>query len=102
MKHCRAVDNVGNFRFPATVYCGFASNSSAKRFCLTKKNQLSTFLVRGTIAMSPIAAEMMRSNLSPEEASVSAIIAQYLIENSQIFKELTEIRAEVFQNKIRH
>ena len=52
--------------------------------------------------MSPIAAEMMRSNLSPEEASVSAIIAQYLIENSQIFKELTEIRAEVFQNKVRH
>jgi hypothetical protein len=52
--------------------------------------------------MNPIVAEMMRSNLSPEEASVSAIIAQYLIENSQAFKELTEIRAEVCQNKIGH
>jgi hypothetical protein len=50
--------------------------------------------------MSPIVAEMMRSNLSPDEASVSAIIAQYLIENSQTFKELTEIRAEVRQKKI--
>jgi hypothetical protein len=42
---------------------------------------------------------MMRSTLPPEETTVSAIIAQYLAENSQIFKELTDLRLKVFRSK---
>ncbi|KAH7381135.1 hypothetical protein DE146DRAFT_728734 [Phaeosphaeria sp. MPI-PUGE-AT-0046c] len=36
----------------------------------------------------------MNSTLPLEETSVSAIIAQYLTENSQVFKELTDLRVE--------
>jgi hypothetical protein len=42
--------------------------------------------------MNPDLEEMMRSTLPPKETSVSAIIAQYLAEESQIFKELTDLR----------
>jgi hypothetical protein len=42
---------------------------------------------------------MMRSTLPPEETSVSAIIVQYLAENSQIFKELTDLRSKVSKRK---
>jgi hypothetical protein len=43
--------------------------------------------------------EMIRSTLPPEETSMSAIIAQYLVENSQIFKELTNLRLQVSKRK---
>jgi hypothetical protein len=49
--------------------------------------------------MNPDLDEMMRSTLPPEETSVSAIIAQYLAENSQIFKELTDLRLKVSKRK---
>ena len=42
---------------------------------------------------------MMRSTLPPEETTVSAIIAQYLAENSQIFKELTDLRLKGSKRK---
>jgi hypothetical protein len=45
--------------------------------------------------MNPDLVEMMRSTLPPEEISVSAIIAQYLAQNSQMFKELTDLRLKV-------
>ena len=45
--------------------------------------------------MNPDLAEMMRSTLPPKETSVSAIITQYLAENSQVFKELTNLRSKV-------
>lgn len=50
--------------------------------------------------MNPDLEEMMRSTLPPKETSVSAIIAQYLAEESQIFKELTDLRLKVFRSKI--
>ena len=49
--------------------------------------------------MNPDLEEMMRSTFPPEEISMSAIIAQYLAENSQIFKELTDLRLKVFKRK---
>jgi hypothetical protein len=49
--------------------------------------------------MNPNLEEMMRSALPPKETSVSAIIAQYLAEYSQIFKELTDLRLEVSKRK---
>lgn len=49
--------------------------------------------------MNPDLEEMMRSTLPPEETPVSAIIAQYLAENSQIFKELTDLRLKVSRRK---
>jgi hypothetical protein len=49
--------------------------------------------------MNPDLVEMMRSTLPPEETSVSAIIAQYLAENSRIFKELTDLRLKVSKRK---
>jgi hypothetical protein len=45
--------------------------------------------------MNPDLEEMMRSPLPPEEDSVSAIITQYLVENSQTFEELTNLRLKV-------
>jgi hypothetical protein len=50
--------------------------------------------------MNPDLEDMMRSALPPEQTSVSAIIAQYLAENSQIFKELTNLRLKVSKRKI--
>jgi hypothetical protein len=44
--------------------------------------------------MDPILEEMLRGN-SPEEFSVSAIIAEYLLENSETFKNLTDLRIKV-------
>jgi hypothetical protein len=41
--------------------------------------------------MNPNLEELMRSALPSKETSVSAIIAQYLAENSQVFKELTNL-----------
>jgi hypothetical protein len=68
-----------------------------RKACLSdKKQSIFNFLVRGVKAMDSIAAERLRSNSSPEETSVSAIIAQYLIKNSQTFKELAELRAKVY------
>jgi hypothetical protein len=49
--------------------------------------------------MNPDLVEMMRSTLPPEETSMSAIIAQYLAENSQFFKELTDLRLKVSKRK---
>ena len=49
--------------------------------------------------MNPDLEEMMRSTLPPEETSVSAIIAQYLVEESQVFKELTDLRLKVSKRK---
>jgi hypothetical protein len=45
--------------------------------------------------MDPILEEMLRGNSSPEEFSVSAIIAEYLLENSETFKNLTDLRIKV-------
>ena len=45
--------------------------------------------------MNPDLEEMMRSTLPPEETSVSAIIAEYLVEKSQVFKGLTDLRLKV-------
>jgi hypothetical protein len=47
--------------------------------------------------MNPDLEEMMRSTLPPEETSVSAIITEYLVEKSQVFKELTELRLKVLK-----
>jgi hypothetical protein len=49
--------------------------------------------------MNPDLLEMMRSTLPPEEALVSGIIEQYLAENSQIFKELADLRLKVSMRK---
>jgi hypothetical protein len=49
--------------------------------------------------MNPDLVEMMRSTLPPEETSVSVIIAQYLAENSRIFKELSDLRLKVSKRK---
>jgi hypothetical protein len=49
--------------------------------------------------MNPDVEEIMRSTLPPEETLVSAIIAQYLAENSQIFNELSDLRVKVFKKK---
>ena len=49
--------------------------------------------------MNPDLEEMMRSTLPPEQTSVSVIIAQYLAEKSQIFKELADLRLKVFKRK---
>jgi hypothetical protein len=49
--------------------------------------------------MDPDLEEMMPSTLSPEETSVSVIIARYPAENSQIFKELTNLRLKVPKRK---
>jgi hypothetical protein len=49
--------------------------------------------------MNPDLVEMMRSTLPPEETVVSAIIAQYLSENSQVFKELADLRLKVSKRK---
>jgi hypothetical protein len=49
--------------------------------------------------MYPDVEEIMRSTLPPEETLVSAIIAQYLAENSQIFKELSDLRVKVLKRK---
>jgi hypothetical protein len=49
--------------------------------------------------MNPDLEEIMRSTLPPKETLVSAIIAQYLAENSQIFKELTNLRLKVSKRK---
>jgi hypothetical protein len=49
--------------------------------------------------MNPDLEELMRSALPPKETSVSAIIAQYLVENSQVFKELTNLRLKVSKRK---
>jgi hypothetical protein len=49
--------------------------------------------------MNPDLLNMMRSPLPPEETSVSAIIAQYLAENSQNFRELTDLRLKVFRRE---
>jgi hypothetical protein len=43
--------------------------------------------------------EMIRSTLPPEQTSVSAIIAQYLAERSQTFKELTDLRLKVSKTR---
>jgi hypothetical protein len=45
--------------------------------------------------MNPDLEGMMRSTLPSGEAPVSAIIAQYLAENSQTFKELSDLRLKV-------
>ena len=45
--------------------------------------------------MNPELVEVMCSTLPPEEISVSAIIAQYLTENSQSFKALADLRLKV-------
>jgi hypothetical protein len=39
---------------------------------------------------------MERNNSLSDECSVSAIIAQYLSENSMVFKELSDLRTKVF------
>jgi hypothetical protein len=49
--------------------------------------------------MNPDLEEMMRSTLPPEETSVSAIIAEYLVEKSQVFKELTDLRLKVVKRR---
>jgi hypothetical protein len=49
--------------------------------------------------MNPDLEDMTRSTLPPEETSVSGIIAQYLAENSQIFRELTDLRLKVSNRK---
>jgi hypothetical protein len=49
--------------------------------------------------MVPDLEEMVRSTLPPEQISVSAIIAQYLVEKSPIFKELADLRLKVFKKK---
>jgi hypothetical protein len=45
--------------------------------------------------MDPILEEMLRGNSSPEEFSVSAITAEFLLENSETFKHLTNFRIKV-------
>lgn len=50
--------------------------------------------------MDPDEVEMMRHTLSPKEFPAAVMIAQYLAEKSQTFKELTCLRQKVCRSKI--
>lgn len=76
-------------------YVNLPPASNARYLPIVSKLQF----VNCTQAMNPDLVEMMCSTLPPEETSVSAIIAQYLIEKSQIFKELTDLRLKVSRGK---
>ena len=71
-------------------------------FRLTIEDQLSTLQFNDTTAVNLILEDMMRSNSTTNETSVSVTIAQYLLENSPTFKELTGLRQKVFENELRH
>lgn len=52
--------------------------------------------------MNPMLEGRMRGNSTPNETSVSATIAQYLVEHSPTFKELTNLRQKVSEKEARH
>jgi hypothetical protein len=94
LRYCATAREIG-----ATVFLSSFDNvapaSNARRLDISiHKLQFSN-----TPVMNPDLEEMMRTPLPPEEDSVSAIITQYLVENSQTFKELTNLRLKVCKRK---
>jgi hypothetical protein len=71
-------------------------------FRLKIEDQLPTFRFSDSMTMNPILESRMCGNSMPNETSVSATIAQYLVEHSPTFKELTDLRQKVSEKEARH